>query len=219
MNINWVSFRYTNESLDAIVRGMAVNETDDIIAICGSGDQAFAMLEYAKSVVAIDNDRRQIEYAIERAAMIKGGDFEKLFEAPCNRNKKDKLMSIAYFSQPGRLERIRQNINRLEIRHVNSIFIGEVEEGRFTKIFLSNIMGFHGFLPYSEEQQYFIAEIAARLRMPGLMYFSDEKKLCSLAELKDIVRDDVLSNIAREEEDKAYSPEKGFRVAVYRRVE
>lgn len=57
------NYSHTNESLDAIVKGMNVNETDDIIAVCGSGDQAFALLEYAGSVLAVDSDRQQIEYA------------------------------------------------------------------------------------------------------------------------------------------------------------
>ncbi|MCX6774504.1 MAG: hypothetical protein NTY99_00220 [DPANN group archaeon] len=40
----------TNEDLASIVRGMNVKPTDYILAVGGSGDQAFALLEYAKRV-------------------------------------------------------------------------------------------------------------------------------------------------------------------------
>jgi len=32
------AYFYTNETLEAIVRGLDVNETDNILAVCGSGD-------------------------------------------------------------------------------------------------------------------------------------------------------------------------------------
>ena len=48
------TFARTNEDLPSIVRGMDVNPSDYILAVGGSGDQAFALLEYAKKVKTVD---------------------------------------------------------------------------------------------------------------------------------------------------------------------
>ena len=145
------NYSHTNESLDGIVKGMNVNETDEIIAVCGSGDQAFALLEYAKSVVAVDNDKEQIEYAKKRAKALKAGDYNGFFPCPNN----------VYFSPDGsywkcfagevrqyfekhnpeaRLEKIRKKLGSLEIRHVTDL-LDEIQEDRFSKAYLSNILG------------------------------------------------------------------------------
>jgi len=69
--ISTLGHRCTNESLAAIVNGLDVNETDDILAICGSGDQAFALLEKAHSVTAVDIYKNQVDYARYRKRCLK----------------------------------------------------------------------------------------------------------------------------------------------------
>ena len=145
------NYSHTNESLDAIVKGMNVNETDDIIAVCGSGDQAFALLEYAGSVLAVDSDRQQIEYAQKRAEALKAGDYDGFF--PCSNDiyfnpdgsyGKDFAGRVRqYFEKDNseaRLEKIRKKLGSLEIRHVTDL-LDEIQEDRFSKAYLSNILG------------------------------------------------------------------------------
>ena len=50
----------TNEDLTAIVKGLDVNPADYILAVGGSGDQAFALLENAKRVLAVDAEDQQV---------------------------------------------------------------------------------------------------------------------------------------------------------------
>lgn len=173
-----LGFPYTNECLDTIVKGLDVNPSDDIIAICGSGDQAFAMLEYANSVLAVDNDKEQVEYAMRRAEALKAGDIEK-FLRPVPESCLDLIMvgsdmkrSIAYFSQPGRLERIRNNLGRLDIKHVND-FLDEVGKNKFSKAYLSNILGYNPSTAKPEGRIAYLEKAAAGLREPGLIYMSN----------------------------------------------
>lgn len=218
------SYPYTNESLDAVVKGLDVNSSDDIIAVCGSGDQAFAMLEYANSVLAIDSDINQVEYANKRAVMIKEGSFEKMFEAAprylcqCKNEIDNKKRSIAYFMQPGRLQRIRRKIGSLEIRLVSRNFAEGIGESIFSKAYLSNIIGFEGFMAEPQPQAGFIKEIARRLRMPGLIYFATQGSL-RFGEIQTLGKDETLSRTARNEEDKIHGAGRGWNAAVFRRRE
>jgi len=170
-----VKYGHTNESLDAVVNGLEVQPSDDIIGVCGSGDQAFAMLENAKSVVVVDNNEYQVDYAKERASMLKAGDIESFLNLGAKKygNKITDGNDVRlYFSQPGRLERIRANIGNLEIKYAKD-FLDEMKEGRFSKAYLSNILGYYGFMENKEEREAYIEKIMARLREPGLVYITN----------------------------------------------
>jgi len=56
-------YYFTNESLEAIITGLEPNSEDNVLTICGSGDQAFALLEFGCQVIAIDENPQQICYA------------------------------------------------------------------------------------------------------------------------------------------------------------
>jgi len=56
---NYVNYRTTNESLDAIVLALQPNKNDKILAVGGSGDQAFSLLEKAGEVCCVDNNEVQ----------------------------------------------------------------------------------------------------------------------------------------------------------------
>ena len=217
-------FPYTNESLEAIMKGLDVNEADDIIAICGSGDQAFAMLEKANSVVAVDNDEAQVEYTQERAEALKCGDISKflnlwkeLFGHHLGLGHNyygEEYPNYIYLAQPERLEKIRAKLDRLEIVYVFD-FMDEVKEGKFSKAYLSNIIGYKGFMrAYSKEQAEYLKSLAGMLVEPGIVYISDEEKLdkAEMGRLHILQKDDALSKIAKEKETSCY-----MRPAVYRR--
>lgn len=78
-------YGHTNESLWAVVAGLNVSRKDRILAICGSGDQAFALSEFADEVVAVDRSEEQIAYAQRRLEALRDGrlgDFFPLFDDP-----------------------------------------------------------------------------------------------------------------------------------------
>lgn len=199
-----VLYPYTNESLDAIVKGMDVNETDDIIAVGGSICQAAAMLEKAHSVTAVDDSKNQIEYAKERTAMLQEGNIEKFlqldFRLLIGEDKINMEKSIAYFSEPGRLERIRQKLDKLKIKHADDI-LGEAKQGRFTKAYLSNIIGYDAFMKGEAEQVAYAEQLAAALEEPGMIYVSNG--VTTFLHLsKKLRKDFALTDIARAEEAK-----------------
>ncbi|MFA5888515.1 MAG: hypothetical protein WC852_07440 [Candidatus Nanoarchaeia archaeon] len=162
----------TNENLAAIVNSMDVNEADDIIAICGSGDQAFAMLEKANSVVAVDNHKPQVEYAISRAEALRAGDYDGFFPelgfrlGPKRYLKNGNLLAKV-LPMKSRLEKIRLRLDKLDIRYVSD-FMDEVKERKFSKAYLSNMLGYNG--ESNAEVRWFVEKLAGKLREPGLIY-------------------------------------------------
>jgi len=103
----------TNESLNAIVAGMVPEEGDRIAAVGGSGDQAFALLEYADLVRIGDRSEKQIDFIKARVEALRRGDVSTflgfkhlLYNSDCEGYIKSRNR---YFVQSGRLERIRGN--------------------------------------------------------------------------------------------------------------
>ncbi|MFA5887979.1 MAG: hypothetical protein WC852_04690 [Candidatus Nanoarchaeia archaeon] len=173
-----VEYPYTNETLEAIMAGLDMQEGDRAFAICGSGDQAFALLEYADSVSAVDFDESQTEYAQERKNSLAKGRTDRFLwlgndSEECTRQNMDG--SIRYFETPGRLEKIGQRLDRLEIKTVKD-FLDELQNSRFTKVYLSNAITFRQERSYES-----ICEIAKRIagsmEEGGLLYISDYDKL------------------------------------------
>ena len=58
----YISFPYTNENLEAIIKGMQINSEDYVLGIMGSGQQGLAMIEKGAKADLIDYDFTQIEY-------------------------------------------------------------------------------------------------------------------------------------------------------------
>lgn len=87
-------YGHTNESLWAVISGMNVSKDDRVLTICGSGDQAFALVEYAREVLAVDIEAKQIDYAKKRLEALKKGNYEDFFplfddkEFPLIKNEK-----------------------------------------------------------------------------------------------------------------------------------
>lgn len=75
LSVSTTYFTCTNESLPAIIAGLSPSSADRILAIGGSGDQAFALLEHGAQVAVIDHDARQIDFIRHRAAALADGDY------------------------------------------------------------------------------------------------------------------------------------------------
>lgn len=194
-DIGLVQYPCTNETLDAILNGMDVGEKDSIIAVGGSGDQAFALLEKAHSVTAVDRDPMQTRYIEIRADMLLNGDIDG-FLCPAIRSdfgkgkskeeimekyyypvagvvradKRDWERMANYFLQPGRIERIKANLGNLEIKKAND-FLDEIKEGKFSKAYISNIIG---YCPESiGERILLLKQATAVLLEPCMLYVSN----------------------------------------------
>ena len=74
-------YQCTNESLKAIVAGLDVSPDDNLLVVGGSGDQAFALLEFAVKgkVTAVDNAPQQIDFIRQKVEALQRGDYESFF--------------------------------------------------------------------------------------------------------------------------------------------
>ncbi len=132
-----IHFGNTNESLDAIIAGLDLSSKDTVLAIAGSGDQAFAILEHAKEVRAIDKNKVQINYVRWRINALKLNNLEEFYGFFGQHNYHDhKRKSKRYFSKKGRLQRIKSKLGNLIVpkqgekaylRHNSNVAVGAIE--------------------------------------------------------------------------------------------
>lgn len=162
-----LKYLHTNESLDAIAKSMQLTREDNVLAILGSGDQAFALLEYAGSVVAMDDIQEQAAYAQGQKELISQGSFEQ-FLARRVINAPDAYKSMQeYFKSPGRLDSIRKRLNHLEIRE-GDIF-SDSPGNQFSKIYLSNALA---YIPLKDNEQK-MELLIEKLKPSGLLYITE----------------------------------------------
>jgi len=193
----YTTFPYPNEKIDAISAGMDISETDDVIAVCSSGDAAFAAVEHANSVLAVDNNKLQVEYAQERASLLATGNIEgflHLGDCTSGYSWIGKKKVVAYFSTE-RLEIIKQRLGRLEIKHVKD-FMDEIKEGKFSKAYLSNIISYSKSRINVSERKAYVEKIASMLKNPGLVYITDGGVI-NTYECPAITADEALTEKAR----------------------
>jgi len=135
-----LEYSHSNEDLRAIVHGLDLSLDDKVLAICGSGDQAFAMLEKAGKVVAVDTNKSQLTYAIERLKHLKNGNHSRFVL-----NRPDQCFDLrnnqSYFDKR-RFKKIRSKINSLTIIKSSSDIFSYTEEDNFTRIYLSNALSY-----------------------------------------------------------------------------
>lgn len=133
----------TNENLNAIVLGLDVNSKDYILSVAGSGDQAFALLENAGKVLAVDIEHRQCNYIRGQVRCLADGDYEGFLRRRLMKDGKleylfefERSSGTKYFDKK-RLDRTRKKVSYLEIREANILDVCQNERG-FNKIYLSN---------------------------------------------------------------------------------
>lgn len=165
----------TNESLDSIMAGMQLRRKDSVLAILGSGDQAFAMLECGCSVTSIDCDAKQRSLVRERAGMLENDNiYGFLYYAGCSEeliDDTDRMHRDArneYFMQEGRLKKIRKSLSKLEIRKGN-IFNAK---GIFTRVYLSNALDYGNVRSESYPHRRELLRKASRKLVPGGILYS-----------------------------------------------
>ena len=130
----------TNESLEGIIQGLDANSRDEILAIGGSGDQAFALLDRARKVKVIDISSIQLDYIKRRHEALARGDFEEFLEIHIS--WKDSVV-INFFKE--RFENIKGKAELIEIPN-GPINIENIDRYpdlcSVNKVYLSNCFGF-----------------------------------------------------------------------------
>ena len=223
-----VGYTYSNESLDAVIAGLEPERNDVILAVCGSGDQAIALSEYAGKVFATDINAEQLLLAMKRVQMLKQGKYDGflhptltgVFDGIANgkrlKEAEERVLSQrnAYFTQPGKLDAIRASLDHLEISlEPEDIIPKAMNETGHTKVYLSNAIGFCCVAP-SEVRQLYLENIASMLPQGGLIYVSNDDVVRSGAFKlpSNLSVDKRLTKAARDVESKDMAP------GVYRRA-
>jgi hypothetical protein len=143
------TWEYTNENLPAIITGLELKPEDIILSVCGSGDQAFAMLEHSKQVVAFDYNKLQIQFAIKRAEQLRKGDVDGFIQISENVNYKLGNIGMLrafrsrnmYFTQDT-VNIIKSKLNSIEFK-LGNVF--NAAEKKFTKVYLSNSLTYNSY--------------------------------------------------------------------------
>lgn len=134
-----VGFPITNETVEAVVTGLDVNSKDRAIAVCGAGDQALGIAEYASRVLTLDARSMQIEFAKIKHELVRSGDYAR-FRAFFDEKAQHTVANRRYFSTK-RLNNVRKKLPRIEYMHEYMALL-EAPENTFTKAYLSNIIGY-----------------------------------------------------------------------------
>ena len=183
-----VTYTHTNECLEAIVEGLNLNNNSKVLAILGSGDQTFAMAEFASKIVAVDISKGQVEYASLRLETLK----ERVLPMD---EKSPFFKRINSYFDNDRLRRIRDrlisgkvSIDFLEGDIFSEDFLNQLSQnygsGFFNRIYLSNAIGFsYTLIPESKKpkyvENYFLDVmnlIKKILSFNGLVYTSEYPK-------------------------------------------
>ncbi len=176
-----ISHEHTNENLEAIVAGLDVHPDDIVLAVCGSGDQSFALLEKAGKVLSVDNYYAQLEYAKNRAELLHSGNYKAFLSVKHEDEtcKGSLARRNSYFSQKGRLKRIRDSLGNLHFI-LGDVFDAAMNgQNEFSNVYLSNVFA-HG---YESVEPYYrlLNQIAHNLPQGGLIYISNQKGIESQA--------------------------------------
>ena len=173
-----VTYQTTNESLDAIMAGLDVGSGDRVLAVGGSGDQAFAFAEKAAQVRVVDHSTPQLTYISGRIQALQEKDRENfLLYLPeeLNNECEGKIVEIRdeYFSRK-RLNRIRRNLEKIEIiGHRNVLRVSEEIYGGMNKIYLSNVLGRSFFRDQMGEIKEILLKISKQVPKDSLIYIAD----------------------------------------------
>jgi hypothetical protein len=161
LNLDDVFFKLTMENLEIIVEGLEMKEGDSSLAICSAGDVPFALLEFG-SVLAVDYNSNQLKYAQLRKDLLVAND-ENFFDLGIGCY--NYFLVRDYFSE--RLEKIRVNVKNLDFRKMN--LFRAIPRGEFTKVYLSNILGYYWNRSPIEMKSKFALDLIKRMPQGGVI--------------------------------------------------
>jgi len=162
------TFCGTNENIEQIVAGLRPTPDDRILAICGSGDQAFALAEYGARVYAVDNDPEQIAYARQRATLLRQRRYDvflSINRAPPIIDASAMEGTIDYFTRKGCLTAVRSHVDRVSLHTADIFNLPEELKIEYTKAYLSNAHYYWGSSTHHE-----LHGVAERIVPGGIVY-------------------------------------------------
>jgi hypothetical protein len=184
--------------------GMDLTDDSVVLAIGGSGDQAFAMLDVAKGVIAVDSTPVQVRYIEQRRKQLSKGDFKNFMNPEggisdgfykgdhSNEWHYDLLRRRDSFFTPERLERIRAKANNIEVLNAD---ITDVR-AKYSRIYATNATSDNGVT----SDYGFVYHLVETLQKNGILYFATEKKRVP----NHAIVDERLTRAARDLEDRKY---------------
>jgi len=206
-----ILFPLTVESLEAIMVGLEPGPDDEILAVGGCGDQAFALLEKAGKVVIADVNEAQLKLIRKRKDALAAKDY-KTFFLPTGTDYEfsGSFYRVRYFEVGGRLVPIQERHSNLEISEPMSIE-DHARDRTFTKIYASDAMG---ELYSNQPLDVQLSLVLRGLEMGGLIYISNG------AEINNLVPDisPLGIQLVPELTERAQAAEKTYTPNVYRKV-
>lgn len=142
-------YTYTNETLEAVVRGLALNGSERVLAI--GPDQGFALLEDAMEVTVVDVNTYTLHVLSQRKKLLQQGNIHGFlsYDAPNETRTSNVRARNDYFTKPGRLDKICSKLADLHITGPADVVRYAVQNPGFDRIYASNALG--DFLYYEEE--------------------------------------------------------------------
>lgn len=210
---NELHYCVTNESLDAVVTGLDLHPEDTVLAIGGSGDQAFAILEYVKKVIVIDINQIQLEFIKLRKEALKQGKDDLFFTSKYLVIEGNESLEARkkYFSQE-RLEKIQSKLENLVLLPPANIFRLNLDE-KVSKIYASNVTSSR----WGVHDVSHILGVVKNLSLGGLIYFTQTHLDLEKQDIPGLKEEYALAQKARQYEEEM----EGFtwQPIVYRKVE
>lgn len=127
-----INYHTTNEPLPAIIAGLTPKEGDRILAVAGSGDQAFALLSEGARVDVVDSSQEQLDLVRQRVGDVRAGNYSSFSGW--------RVIDNPSFFTPERLNRLRQKVSDLTLLPPGDVFNLNLDLSRYTQTYLSNVL-------------------------------------------------------------------------------
>ncbi len=182
-----LGYSRTNESIAAVTLGLNLKPHDEVYSVGGSGDLPFAMLEYVKKVIAVDNEPKQIELIKKRLEFLLDRDIDGFLKVT-EKGVEDDSLYLSGYSQLSSYNLVRRNtyfrsfgVENMRIRFDKiadnaerlKVIGGDFFEGLdsispVSKMYLSNIEDTNMKITLKE----LINRLKSKLKPKGLIYCS-----------------------------------------------
>lgn len=173
-----VIFPFTVEKMAAIVEGLQPKKGDEILSICGCGDQAFALLERGARVTVVDVNPAQIGLVKKRVRALQEDSFSGFYGSVQNTDEISKFQArMNYFEAELRYQRLINQLPNLEVIDQPLSLEDICAKRKFDKIYASDAIG---ELYSPEGVPVHLAKVVNGLRKRGLLYASNGSEIINL---------------------------------------
>lgn len=165
-------YDHTNENIEGIVAGLDLCSNDTVLAVGGSGEQAFALLQFAGRVKVVDNNPDQTRFIKKRIEELQEENYSSFLHGS----------ETVYFFTSNRLHLIQEKLANLTIAEPADIVEIAQKETEFSKLYLSNIIGFKEEEIDHDKVKIIFTKLADKLTVDGLIYVSNHDRLVGFYE-------------------------------------